>query len=88
MLQAACRDLLFVTLGKRTFPENYILDWINREQAVRRKLLIEKVIPRWTEKAHATSLPAFFLQQRKARFDCIVTSSKTDQTKFLGKEET
>lgn len=56
---------MFVSLGKLAFPENYTLDWANREQAVRRKLLIEKVIPRGTENAHTTSLPAFFSAAKK-----------------------
>lgn len=76
---------MFVSFGKLRFPENYILDWTNREQAVRRKLLIEKVIPRWTENVHTASLPAFLLQQRKTRFNYLVTSPKTYQS-FWGKK--
>lgn len=57
-----CSDL-FVSLGKLTFQENCALDWINREQAVKRKLLIEKVIRSWTENRYATSLPAFFFSK-------------------------
>lgn len=53
------RGLLLVSLGKLTFQENCILDWMKGEQAVKRKLYIEKVIPSWTESTYANSLPVF-----------------------------
>lgn len=72
---------MLVSLGKVAFQENCTLDWTNRHQAVKRTLLIEKVLPSWTENTYATSPPAFFLQQRRTRLNYVVTS-KTDQTNF------
>lgn len=70
-----CRGLLLVSLGKLTFQENCILDWIKGEQAVKRKLYIEKIIPSWTESTYANSLPGFSVA---SRFSCTVTPPRTD----------